>query len=217
MSKAATQSVSTAHNEKELSTQGTSKTVNIVDLGEDKTSVLIEIYGQRYRALVDSGAEISLINRRITEHFPEAELFRSTEVTLHTATGTAITVAGEIKLTFRIGKQYIEYTFIVAENLTQNVILGRHCLRRHGMKIDYGTNGLQFRGICVPLENDAYLDSLVRTAGRKILQPQTATLIWGKFKGQKHLKQRVIYSVTAINTCYTKLEPGLMVANSVAK
>ena len=217
LSKAATQSVSTAHNEKELSTQGTSKTVNIVDFGEDKTSVLIEIYGHRYRALVGSGAEISMINRRITEQFPEAELFRSTEVTLHTATGTAITVAGEIKLTFRIGKQYIEHTFIFAKNLTQNVILGRDCLRRHGMKIDYGTNELQFRGICVPLESDAYLDSLVRTAGRKILQPQTATLIWGKFKGQKHLKKQMIYSVTAINTGYTKLEPGLMVANSVAK
>ena len=67
------------------------------------------------------------------------------------------------------------------------------------------------------LEDDAYLASLVRVTNRRTLRPKTFTLVWGKFKGQKQLNKRKVYSVSAINTGFTSLEPGLMVTNSVAR
>lgn len=193
------------------------KFVNIVDIGEDKSSVLIETHGQHYRALVDSGAEISILNRKITECLPDTELLRSTEVTLRTATGSAITTVGEIDLRFKLGRKYLRHTFIVAENLSQSVILGRDCLKAHKMKLDFGKNQLLLQGDTVPLEADAYLDSLVRVANQRTLKPQTSTIIWGKFKGQKKLDRRTLCSISGINTGFTRLEPGLMVTNSVSK
>ena len=111
---------------------------NVVESREDKTSVLIEIFGQRYRALVDSGSAVTIVNKRVVEYFPNTELLRSTEVVLQSASGNKIVVAGEIDITFRLGKQYIRHTFIVAENITQNIIIGRDCLKKHEMKIDFG-------------------------------------------------------------------------------
>ena len=213
MNKAANQSRN-RHNER---SNENNRQIRVIQLREDRTSVLIEIFGQKYRALVDSGAEISIINKKVTENFPDIELLRSTEITLRTATGNAITVVGEVDLTFRLGKKYIKHTFIVAENVTQNVILGRDCLKANGMKIDFGNSQLQMKNFGVPLESDAYLDSLVRMANQKILKPQSTTLVWGKFRGQRHVPSRKLYSVSAINTGFTNLEPGLMVTNTVTR
>ena len=140
-----------------------------MDLGKDKTSVLIEIFGQKYRALVDSGAEVSIIHKKIAEQFPDTELMRSTEITLRTATGDSIPVIGEVDLTIRLGQKYIQHTFIVAESLTQDVIIGRDCLKMHGMTIDFGTSELKLQNFSIPLEDDTYLDSLVWISHKKIL------------------------------------------------
>ena len=83
-------------------------------------------------------------------------------------------------LKFRLGRKYLTHTFLVAENISRSVILGRDWLRAHEIKLDFGKNQLILPGETVPLENDTYLTSLVRVANRKVLHPQTATLVWGK-------------------------------------
>ena len=166
---------------------------------------------------MDSGAEISIMNRKITELFPETELLRSTEVTLRTATGESIPVAGEMEVNFKLGKCHLKHTFVVAENITQNVIIGRDCLRAHGMTIDFRQNQLQSPGGGVPLESDAYLDSLIRTAHCKTLKPQTVAVVWGKVKARRPLILNEVYSVRAVDAGFIKQEPGLMVANSIAR
>ena len=85
------------------------------------------------------------------------------------------------------------------------------------MKIDFGKCELQLRNCTVPIESESYLNSLVRVASQKILKPQTATVVWGKFRGQRNLNRRKQFSVTAINTGILALEPGLMVTNTVIK
>ena len=85
------------------------------------------------------------------------------------------------------------------------------------MKLDFEKNILEVKGEQVSLEDDAYLASLVRVTNRKTLHPQTSILVWGKFKGQKQLNKHKVYSVSAINSGFTSLEPGLMVTNSVAR
>ena len=79
--------------------------VYILDNGQDKSSVILEVFGKHYRALVDSGAAISIIHRRVREQFPNAETIRSTQVKLQAATGDAIRVVGEIDLRIRLGKK----------------------------------------------------------------------------------------------------------------
>ena len=128
--------------------------ISVIDSGEDRNSVLIEIYGQCYRALVDSGSAVTLMSIRIADRLPNGELHRATEITLHSASGSTIVVNGEMDLTFRLGKQHIKHTFIVAENVTQNIILGGDCLTRHGMKIDFGKGELQLQNCMVPIDSE---------------------------------------------------------------
>ena len=191
--------------------------VNLIGTGEDRSSVLIEIHGKKYRALIDSGAEVSVLSTRVTEQFPVTECFASTQVTLRAATGDALAVTGEMEVKFRLGGKHLSHTFIIGDNISRNAILGRDCLKAHGMKLDFENNTLEVKGEQVSLEDDAYLASLVRVTNQRTLHPQTSTLVWGKFKGQKHLNKRKVYSVSAINTGFTSLEPGLMVTTSVAR
>ena len=84
----------------------------LVEIYGRRKEVEINFLGRRYRALIDSGAELSIVNRRYLKNSPEPNClglprmfhpFGSTEVTLHTATGNPIIVAGEMDLTFRLG------------------------------------------------------------------------------------------------------------------
>lgn len=203
--------------EQQCNTNSTSTQVNIIDKGEDKSSVIVEFYGKRYRALVDTGASVSLIHRRITEHFPQNECPKSTQIKLRAATGDSIKVIGEMDLRFKLGKKYLNHTFIVADNIGKNVILGRDCLKEHEMKVDFGKNQLILPGQNVPLQNDIYMTSLVRVANKQVLLPQTSTIVWCKLNNQRPVNKDKEYCICAIETGFVNQEPGLMVSNSVSK
>ena len=193
------------------------KLVNIIENKNDKSSVAIEVHGQNYRALIDSGAEVSLVNRRIVENMPEKECLTSTQVKLAAATGDKIKVVGEIDMKFKLGKKVLIHTFIVVENIKRGIIIGRDCLHMHNMQLDFGKNRLILPGEVIPLEDDLYINSLVRVAQKKVLKPQTATVVWGKFKSHDPTKKKRIYCASAIDTGFIAQEPGLTVINSVAK
>ncbi len=195
----------------------TEKSINTMDLAQhDKSSVLVEIFGKKYRALIYTGADSSVINRKITEQFPDLECLPSNQLQLCGATGDKITIAGEIDLRFKLGKKHLAHTFIVAENISKSVILGRDCLSANKMKIDFGRKEIEIDQERIPLENEAYLASLVRVANKTILRPQTSTLVWGKFKGQGKRNKREVYHISAIDTGFIGQEPGLMVTNTVS-
>ena len=52
----------------------------------------------------------------------------------------------------------------------------------------------------MPLEDDAYLVSLVRMTGQRTLCPQTFTVVWGNSEGQRQWTKPKVYSVSGINT-----------------
>lgn len=97
------------------------------------------------------------------------------------------------------------------------MILGRDCLKAQGMKVDFGKNQLILPRETVSLEKDRHMTSLVRVANKRVLKPQTSTLIWGKFKCQKHLKKKQIFSVSGIDGGFLSQEPGVIITNGVVK
>ena len=89
-----------------------------------KSSILVQIRQNKYRALIDSGADISTISRKVCEQTYNVEQFRQTKINIGSANGTKIIVAGEVDLEIEVGKSYVTQAFLVTENLTQNIILG---------------------------------------------------------------------------------------------
>ena len=63
-------------------------------------------------------------------------------MTLRAATEDAIVVAAEMEVKLRLGRKHLVHTFIVADNISRSVIIGRGCLKAHGMKLDFEINQL---------------------------------------------------------------------------
>ena len=70
----------------------TENRTHMIEANEDKTSVLVEIFAQRYGALVGSGSAIRLVNKKVVEKLPSTELMRSAEIKPQSASSNSITV-----------------------------------------------------------------------------------------------------------------------------
>lgn len=83
--------------------------------------VLLCLAGTTLPALVDSGAQLSLLSR---DALPPAVTTRPSAKRLHDAQGNALSVAGEAEVPFRLGTLKGTHTFIVVDRVAHPVILG---------------------------------------------------------------------------------------------
>ena len=70
----------------------------------------------------------------------------------------------------------------MTKNLTQNIILGRDLLQQNKVILNYKNETLTLNGCAIPLENENYINSLIRLEHDKIILPQTCMLCWGNSK-----------------------------------
>ncbi|MET0107142.1 MAG: retropepsin-like aspartic protease [Sedimenticola sp.] len=178
---------------------------------------MIQIGKNKYRSLVDSGAEVSLIHRRVYQALKNKPKLFKKNARLQSVNGGSLKVDGCISLTFKIGDTEISHLFYVSPSINRNFILGRDWLVQNGVRLYFDLGFLRVGSSTVPLEEDIHIASLVRTKTTVILKPQTATVCLGKIKNSPNFHSSQIYSVTAAETKFISNEPGLMVSNSVAK
>jgi len=88
-------------------------------------SCVITTGGFQFRSLVDSGAEVSLINKRTYDMLKQKPALIIKKVNLKSVNGNSLHVHGCVKLRFKIGSIYKEHMFFVVSNVNRNVILGR--------------------------------------------------------------------------------------------
>lgn len=93
-------------------------------------SVSIRIDRNRLRALVDTGAEVSVIKSSVFKTLIQRPELHSKSMNLRTANGSPLIVEGIARLRIRIGSQFIHHDFVVAKNLNRNIIPGRDWLRK---------------------------------------------------------------------------------------
>ncbi len=183
----------------------------------DSSSILLRFNNWKVRSLVDSGADVSLINHELVSTVDDIELWPSTETKLQGITGTPLRVHGKAELQIHVGKKPIKHMFYVVDNISPSILLGRDFLIQHKVKLDFDKGQFHLQGQVVPLESDSYLASLVRLTSRKVLKPQTVVMCWGRFRNQKHIHPPTLCTVTGIDTGFMNREPGLMVTNSVTR
>jgi len=96
-----------------------------INLAGSPNSCVIQLGKQRYRALVDTGAEVSLVHRRVFDQLKQGYDLGKQKVNLQAVNGNKLQVDGCATIKFKLGGRKFQHTFYVVDGLNRNVILGR--------------------------------------------------------------------------------------------
>ena len=180
-------------------------------------SCLLKIGKQRYRSLVDSGAEVSLLHKRVYQSLKNPPKLIKKKISLQSVNGISLEVLGCINLCFQMKGVTQNHVFYVVENMNRNIILGRDWLVQNGVRLYYDLGCLRVGQVYVPLEEDIHIASILRLKSKTILKPQTVNMCLAKIKNNPDILKDTLFQVSQIETGYITSEPGLMVSNSVVK
>lgn len=175
------------------------------------------IEGQRYRSLVDSGAEVSLMHERVYNNMKHKPKLQNKSIHLQSANGTLLGVIGCINIPLRIGGTEVSQNFYVVKNLNRNVLLGLDFMEDNNVRLYFDLKSMRINGkYYVNLEPDIHISSTVRMRSKIKLKPRSAKLCYGKVRNSPELPSCRSYEVTEIEKGFLVNEPGLQIVNSVS-
>ena len=178
-------------------------------------SVIIRIGRRQFRALVDTGAEVSVMNTRVYRALHPKPQLKNRDIILQTANGSPLKIDGQTRLDVKIGNQCISHKFIVVNNLNRNIILGRDWLTQNGVRLYFDLGALRINSEFIALEDDIHISSLVRLKNKITLKPQHIHTCTGKTRlrdrAGETLEVEQLESGHLSNLC------GISVASSVVK
>ena len=179
--------------------------------------VSIQIGKQRYRTLVDTGAEVSLVSEKTWGKFHPQPRMTKTPVTLHSVSGEGLNVRGKVSLKFSLGGKKFTHTFIVVRGMDRSFIMGTDFMKEHGVRIYFDLRKVRVGNVYVPYEQDMHIASLVRTRATTVIKPQTAVRVRVQRKDSPYFKEGQELEISSTEKGFLASEPGIMVANTVVR
>ena len=191
--------------------------IKINSISKGPNSLLIKFEKQKYRALLDSGAEVSLISRRVYDSFKiKLKLFKHS-LNLSTAANTPMHVDGFSELTFTLGGLKMSHKFYVVQNLNRNVIIGLDWLKSRGVRVYHDLSCIRVHETYIPLIDDMHVASIARTRLNVKISPQSAHICQVTVRKHPGFPYGKEYEVSPIETNTLGNEPGLLIPNSICK
>ncbi len=106
-----------------------------ISLAGHPSSCIINIGKQKYRALIDTGAEVSLMSKRIYDLLKDRPKLQRKTVSIHAVNSGPLSVDGCIKLPIDIGGYQMCQEFYIVKDINRNLILGQDFLEQNGVRI----------------------------------------------------------------------------------
>ena len=189
-----------------------------ITLAGSPNSCVIKIGKTKFRSLVDTGAEVSLMHRRVYDSLLVKPKLQFQRINLSGVSGGALKIDGCINLKFTIGGIEMQHMFYVVKDMSRNLILGTDWLRQHGVRIYYDLGCMRIENKrYVNLEEDIHVSSVARIKYNTVLKPHSATICYAKVRPNPDLPVRVDYQISAVEKGFTCREPGLDVVDSVSR
>src|SRR6266516_448692 len=110
------------------------------------TYIEIRIAGVKHKCLLDTGADFSLIPRKLV---PQATLY-PVQTEIFAANGTKIEVLGEITVAFKLEGIKVQADLLVSDHVDE-FMLGFDWMAKHEIQWDFKTNRVTFRGKSIPM------------------------------------------------------------------
>ena len=179
--------------------------------------MLIKFEKQKYRALLDSGAEVSLISRRVYDSLKIKPKLLKHNLNLATAGNTPLHVDGYSDFKFTVGGLSMSHKFYVVRNLNRNVIIGLDWLKSRGVRVYHDLSCIRVHEIYIPLVDDIHVASIARIKVKVKITPQTAHICQCQVRNHPSILTEKDYEVSPYENASLQSEPGLLMTNTVAK
>ena len=141
--------------------------VYTIDTGKSRgTTFKIDTGGYVFSCLFDSGAEISCMNVETIATLGLTSQITPSSVSVNTANGDNMGVAGDVRVHFKIGKKCsFTHSFVVCERLSHPFIIGEDFMKKHYMSLQWvpeNKRALGFQGETIAVASQAVLDEPLR-------------------------------------------------------
>lgn len=219
-------STSTQHQNSKTNIQNI-KIYPIPEVTGSTSSATIFIGKHKIRSVFDTGSMISCIQSDIYKKLPKTHKSKLSETTIQAVSVTQkpVNILGKTNIKFKLGKHEIVHPFYVIADLKPSAILGTKFFKQHNISLHYGSNNdnntcdyIEFKNQKIPLQNEAYMSSLVRLNQTVRLPPQTTAVANIKIQNQKRVNTgKTTYMIQGIDTNFMGLEPYLEILNTVSK
>ena len=175
------------------------------------------IKNKKLRALVDSGAQCSLLHYKIYQTLDNLPKLNKKKVNLQSVNGNSLNCVGSIDIEFSIKSVKMNHTFYVVSDMNRNVILGRDWLVKNGVRLYFDLGMLRVGDVYANLEEDIHISSILRLKSKTVLKPQTSNICFVKLKKSFQLSKSRLYEISSVTQGNFCDEPGLMIGNAVVK
>ena len=187
----------------------------------DKCTCQVVLGKQRFRALIDTGASVSIVSERsLTSKF-HAQKILPASISLKTVSGQHLQVLGKIFLKLKVGNSLVSHWFHVVKGISNSFILGFDFISGNNVQLNFTPreNFMRIGHSRVRLTSAELVRSFVRLQHDVVLPAQTCNLVKGICKKAllSNDEEQNIGTVSQIATGFIAKEPGLMVANSLVR
>ena len=170
-----------------------------ISLAGSPNSCIIKIGKHKFRTLVDTGAEVSLMHRRVYDSLKIKPRLQRRKACLNSVSRESLQVDGCVNLTFSIGDTEMQHMFYVVREMNRNLILGSDWLCQHGVRIYYDLGCLRVGNkTYVNLEEDIHIACVARTKYTFSLKPQTATICYATVRYNPHIPIGQDYQISSV-------------------
>ena len=188
--------------------------INLVD--GDKCTCHVRVGKRRLRALVDSGASVSIIAKHVLSR---DDKILPASVDLRTVSGQSLSVLGQIRLKMKIGHSVISHSFHIVNGINNSMILGMDFICQNNVVLDFNKTGhfMKIGHSRVPLTSSEIIKSIVRLTKDIKLPPNTGCITTAACKKAILEEGQTTGLLTEIESGFISREPGLIVVDSLAQ
>ncbi len=157
--------------------------INAIDpplqLPPDSLYVNGSILGTSTQMLIDTGASVSAVSSTFFSTFSSCPLLQPSNLpNIRTVSGEELSVTGKASLTLTLAGVSYSFHFLVIENLTYPVVIGRDFLMHYGSVIDMKAKSLTLSGnLPIPLHQSSVFQNSATQSSETITVHSNATYI----------------------------------------
>ena len=189
-----------------------------INLAGSPNSCVIQLGKQRYRALVDTGAEVSLMHRRVFDKLKDGYVLGKQKVNLQAVNGDRLQVDVCATIKLKLGGRNFHQKFYVVDGLNRNVILGRDWIVDNKVVLYFNElRSMRIGQVYVPLEEDIHISALVRAANTVVIKPHTAIVCRAKTQAVLDSGGKQLCQISPTDRGYLSSEPGLELQKTVVE